>query len=169
MDLVIVDLYPFEATVASGASHADIIEKIDIGGISLIRAAAKNYQDVVIIPSKNQYKTFLQIIQTSEEGTTLEERKAFAASAFEVSSHYDTHIFNYFNQGERDVYKASISEATVLRYGENPHQKGVFYGDLMNLGWLIIFNNFELVHLWYFVCFIINLIRSLFYYLINIL
>ena len=130
LDLVIVDLYPFEATVASGASHADIIEKIDIGGISLISAAAKNYQDVVIIPSKNQYKTFLQIIQTSEEGTTLEERKAFAASAFEVSSHYDTHIFNYFNQGERDVYKASISEATVLRYGENPHQKGVFYGDL---------------------------------------
>jgi len=130
LDLVIVDLYPFEATVASGASHADIIEKIDIGGISLIRAAAKNYQDVVIIPSKNQYQRFLEIIQASDEGTSLEERKAFAGLAFEVSSHYDTHIFNYFNQGERDVFKASISEATVLRYGENPHQKGVFYGDL---------------------------------------
>lgn len=130
LDLVIVDLYPFEATVASGASHADIIEKIDIGGISLIRAAAKNYQDVVIIPSKDQYTTFLNIIKSAAEGTTLQEREAFAASAFEVSSHYDTHIFNYFNQGKRDVYKASISEATVLRYGENPHQKGVFYGDL---------------------------------------
>ncbi len=130
LDLVIVDLYPFEATVASGASHADIIEKIDIGGISLIRAAAKNYNDVVIIPSQKQYASFLEIISNSPEGTTLDERKAFAGAAFEVSSHYDTHIFNYFNQGERDVYKASISEATVLRYGENPHQKGVFYGDL---------------------------------------
>jgi len=130
LDLVIVDLYPFEATVASDASHGDIIEKIDIGGISLIRAAAKNYNDVVIIPSQKQYASFLEIISNSPEGTTLDERKAFAGAAFEVSSHYDTHIFNYFNQGERDVYKASISEATVLRYGENPHQKGVFYGDL---------------------------------------
>lgn len=130
LDLVIVDLYPFEATVASGASHADIIEKIDIGGISLIRAAAKNYTDVVIIPSQKQYDSFLNIISSSTEGTTLEERKAFAAAAFEVSSHYDTHIFNYFNQGEKDVFKVSISEASVLRYGENPHQKGVFYGNL---------------------------------------
>ncbi|MFT5818875.1 MAG: phosphoribosylaminoimidazolecarboxamide formyltransferase/IMP cyclohydrolase [Crocinitomix sp.] len=130
LDVVIVDLYPFEATVASGADHADIIEKIDIGGISLIRAAAKNYKDVVIIPSKNQYGAFLKIITDYEEGSSMDERKAFASAAFEVSSHYDTHIFNYFNQGEKDIFKASISEASILRYGENPHQKGVFYGDM---------------------------------------
>ncbi len=130
LDLVIVDLYPFEETVASGAERQAIIEKIDIGGISLIRAAAKNYKDVVIIPSKKQYAPFFDLIADTAEGTTLEDRKAFAAAAFEVSSHYDTHIFNYFNQNEKDVFKASISEAKVLRYGENPHQKGVFYGDL---------------------------------------
>jgi phosphoribosylaminoimidazolecarboxamide formyltransferase/IMP cyclohydrolase len=130
LDVVIVDLYPFEATVASGADHADIIEKIDIGGISLIRAAAKNYKDVVIIPSKNQYADFLKIITTSDEGSSMDERKDFASAAFEVSSHYDTHIFNYFNQGEKDIFKASISESSILRYGENPHQKGVFYGDM---------------------------------------
>ncbi|WP_066758869.1 bifunctional phosphoribosylaminoimidazolecarboxamide formyltransferase/IMP cyclohydrolase [Crocinitomix algicola] len=130
LDLVIVDLYPFEATVASGASHEDIIEKIDIGGISLIRAAAKNYKDVVIVPSKKEYQNLLEILQNHKEGTSLEERKEFSRAAFEVSSHYDTHIFNYFNQGEVDVFKQSISTAKVLRYGENPHQKGVFYGDL---------------------------------------
>ena len=130
LDLVIVDLYPFEATVASGASQADIIEKIDIGGISLIRAAAKNYNDVVIIPSQSEYETFEQIITKGDGSTTLAERKAFARSAFEVSSHYDTHIFNYFNQGEKDVFKQSIGQSQVLRYGENPHQKGVFYGEL---------------------------------------
>ncbi|NOQ74582.1 MAG: bifunctional phosphoribosylaminoimidazolecarboxamide formyltransferase/IMP cyclohydrolase [Crocinitomix sp.] len=130
LDVVIVDLYPFEATVASGADHADIIEKIDIGGISLIRAAAKNYKDVVIIPSKNQYGDFLNIITDSDEGTTMDERKEFASAAFEVSSHYDTNIFNYFNQGEKDIFKASISQSSILRYGENPHQKGVFYGDM---------------------------------------
>ncbi|MCC7455080.1 MAG: bifunctional phosphoribosylaminoimidazolecarboxamide formyltransferase/IMP cyclohydrolase [Crocinitomix sp.] len=129
IDLVIVDLYPFEATVASGASHEDIIEKIDIGGISLIRAAAKNYTDVVIIPSKNQYAKFLEIIE-EEEGTNLEERKAFAAEAFQVSSNYDTHIYNYFNAGEKTAFQANIPQANPLRYGENPHQKGVFYGDL---------------------------------------
>lgn len=130
IDLVIVDLYPFEQTVASGASHEDIIEKIDIGGISLIRAAAKNYQDVVIIPSKGQYASFLGIISAANSGTTLEQRKAFARDAFNVSSNYDTHIFNYFNQGELDVFKQSIQTSQILRYGENPHQKGVFYGDL---------------------------------------
>lgn len=129
LDLVIVDLYPFEATVASGASHADIIEKIDIGGISLIRAAAKNYADVVIIPSKNQYSSFLTILEKGE-GTSLAERKTFAREAFDVSSHYDTQIFRYFNQEEKDVFKESIGTSSVLRYGENPHQKGVFYGDL---------------------------------------
>lgn len=130
MDLVMVDLYPFEATVASGAAHADVIEKIDIGGIALIRAAAKNYEDVVIIPSKNQYPSFLEILQNQGAESTLEQRIEFARDAFNVSSHYDTHIFNYFNKGELDLFKQSIQEAQILRYGENPHQKGVFYGDL---------------------------------------
>lgn len=130
MDLVMVDLYPFEATVASGASHADVIEKIDIGGIALIRAAAKNYEDVVIIPSKNQYPSFLEMLQNQGAETSLEQRTQFARDAFNVSSHYDTHIFNYFNKGELDLFKQSIQEAQILRYGENPHQKGVFYGDL---------------------------------------
>lgn len=130
IDLVIVDLYPFEQTVASGATHGDIIEKIDIGGVSLIRAAAKNYQDVVIIPSQAQYETFLNIITSSSSETSIEQRQLFARDAFNVSSHYDTHIFNYFNQGELEVFKGSILSSQVLRYGENPHQKGVFYGDL---------------------------------------
>jgi phosphoribosylaminoimidazolecarboxamide formyltransferase/IMP cyclohydrolase len=132
IDLVIVDLYPFEATVASGATHDDIIEKIDIGGISLIRAAAKNYQDVIIIPSQAQYAEFLEILNASENGaTSLGQRKSFARDAFEVSSHYDTQIFNYFNQeGKKEIFKQSVKQAQVLRYGENPHQKGIFHGDL---------------------------------------
>ena len=130
IDLVIVDLYPFEATVASGASEEAIIEKIDIGGISLIRAAAKNHKDVVIIPSQEQYAPFLEILNNGNGFTTFEERKLFARDAFQVSSHYDTHIFNYFNQGEKEVFKQSIQQAQVLRYGENPHQKGIFHGDL---------------------------------------
>jgi phosphoribosylaminoimidazolecarboxamide formyltransferase/IMP cyclohydrolase len=133
IDLVIVDLYPFEATVASGADHAAIIEKIDIGGISLIRAAAKNHEDVVIISAQNQYETFLNMLNETLDGSTsLEQRRAFARDAFNVSSHYDTHIFNYFNQGEDKVemFKQSIQHSQVLRYGENPHQKGIFHGDL---------------------------------------
>lgn len=130
IDLVIVDLYPFEDTVASGAEHQAIIEKIDIGGISLIRAAAKNYTDVVIIPSMNQYAPFLDILTENGASTTMEDRKAFARDAFDVSSHYDSHIFNYFNNGEKEVFKQSISNAQVLRYGENPHQKGIFHGDM---------------------------------------
>ncbi len=130
IDLVIVDLYPFEDTVASGASHQDIIEKIDIGGISLIRAAAKNFTDVVIIPSMNQYEPFLNVLNEKNGTTSEEDRNAFARDAFEVSSHYDSEIFKYFNQGEKDVFKESISQSQILRYGENPHQKGVFYGDL---------------------------------------
>jgi phosphoribosylaminoimidazolecarboxamide formyltransferase/IMP cyclohydrolase len=131
IDLVIVDLYPFEATVASGAAHEAIIEKIDIGGISLIRAAAKNYTDVVIIPSKAQYAGFEEILRSRGTITTLEERKAFARDAFNVSSHYDTHIFNYFNREESlPVFKQSIQNAVGLRYGENPHQQGTFFGDL---------------------------------------
>ena len=130
IDLVIVDLYPFEATVASGASHQDIIEKIDIGGISLIRAAAKNYADVVIVPSQAQYSNLLELLLAQNGETTLEQRQTFSGDAFHVSSHYDTQIFNYFNKGERSIFKESVQTAHVLRYGENPHQNGVFYGDL---------------------------------------
>lgn len=130
IDLVIVDLYPFEDTVASGAEHQAIIEKIDIGGISLIRAAAKNYSDVVIIPSKDQYAPFLEILKEKGANTNIEERKQFAKDAFNVSSHYDSEIFKYFNNEEEDVLKLSIKESNVLRYGENPHQKGVFYGNM---------------------------------------
>lgn len=131
IDLVIVDLYPFEETVASGASEQDIIEKIDIGGISLIRAAAKNFNDVVIISSKNDYTELEEILAAQVGVTTLEQRKSFAKRAFNTSSHYDTAIFNYFNQEEPiEVFKQSEQKAQVLRYGENPHQKGVFFGDL---------------------------------------
>ena len=133
IDLVIVDLYPFEDTVASGASHEDIIEKIDIGGISLIRAAAKNYKDVVIIPSMNQYEPFLSILNTSNGTTTLEERKAFASAAFNTSSHYDTKIYDYFAPEQVDNFKESITTANTLRYGENPHQNGVFYGAMNDI------------------------------------
>ena len=133
IDLVIVDLYPFEDTVASGAEHADIIEKIDIGGISLIRAAAKNYKDVVIIPSRGQYLPFLNVLTKKQGATSIEDRKSFAKDAFNVSSHYDTHIFNYFRGEDDSVLKQSIQESSVLRYGENPHQKGIFYGNLEEL------------------------------------
>lgn len=131
IDLVIVDLYPFEETVASGASEKDIIEKIDIGGISLIRAAAKNFNDVVIISSKNDYKELEEILTDQDGQTTLEQRKSFAKKAFNTSSHYDTAIFSYFNQEDPlPVFKQSIQQSQVLRYGENPHQRGVFYGNL---------------------------------------
>jgi phosphoribosylaminoimidazolecarboxamide formyltransferase / IMP cyclohydrolase len=130
IDLVIVDLYPFEQTVLSKASHQDIIEKIDIGGISLIRAAAKNYKDVVIIPSQKQYGSFLEILTANSGATTIEERISFAKDAFNVSSNYDTHIFNYFAGDSQESFKQSILTGESLRYGENPHQRGVFYGDL---------------------------------------
>ena len=134
IDLVIVDLYPFEETLASGADHQSIIEKIDIGGISLIRAAAKNYNDVVIIPSVKQYESFLTILTENGAKTTLAQRKAFAKDAFMVSSHYDTHIFNYFNQeDEVPVFKQSILESQSLRYGENPHQRGWFHGNFSEM------------------------------------
>ena len=131
IDLVIVDLYPFEQTVASGASEQDIIEKIDIGGISLIRGAAKNFNDVVIVPAVDYYKEFLDIYTAQDGCTTLEQRHRFAAYAFNVSSHYDTAIFNHFNESEQiPVFKQSCRHGEVLRYGENPHQKGVFYGNI---------------------------------------
>ena len=131
IDLVIVDLYPFEETVKNGGTDEEIIEKIDIGGISLIRAAAKNFNDVVIIASKDDYSTLLTQLEEQDGATTLAQRKAFAKKAFHTSSHYDTAIFNYFNNEEPlNVFKQSIANAQTLRYGENPHQAGVFYGDL---------------------------------------
>ncbi len=129
IDLVIVDLYPFEETVKSGAEEQAIIEKIDIGGISLIRAAAKNFKDVIIVPSKREYAGLLEILTTGKGASTLAQRKALAAAAFNVSSHYDSAIFNYFNN-DSAVFKQSIQTSKTLRYGENPHQKGVFYGNL---------------------------------------
>ena len=130
LDIVIVDLYPFEKTVASGASEQDIIEKIDIGGISLIRAAAKNFKDVLCVSSMEDYEDFLNVITEGNGTTTLEDRKRFATKAFNISSHYDTAIFNYFNQEkEETVLKISETKGQVLRYGENPHQKGFFFGD----------------------------------------
>lgn len=130
LDIVIVDLYPFEKTVASGASEQDIIEKIDIGGISLIRAAAKNYKDVLCVSSMEDYREVLKMISEGDGATTLEDRRRFAAKSFNISSHYDTAIFNYFNQNH-DLAALKISETNgkVLRYGENPHQKGFFFGD----------------------------------------
>ena len=131
-DLVIVDLYPFEKTVYSGASDQDIIEKIDIGGISLIRAAAKNYKDVFIVSEMSQYSEVLSVLENENGSTCLETRKKFAGKAFNISSHYDTAIFNYFNEDEV-CFKQSIRNSKSLRYGENPHQKGVFFGDLEDM------------------------------------
>ncbi|MBC7400037.1 MAG: bifunctional phosphoribosylaminoimidazolecarboxamide formyltransferase/IMP cyclohydrolase [Mucilaginibacter sp.] len=131
IDLVIVDLYPFEETVESGAGHDDVIEKIDIGGISLIRAAAKNFKDVVILASKDDYTELDTILKAQNGTTTIDQRKAFAKNAFNITSNYDTAIFQYFNQDEPiSVFKHSILTSKTLRYGENPHQKGVFYGNL---------------------------------------
>ena len=130
IDLVIVDLYPFEASVASCAEEQDIIEKIDIGGISLIRAAAKNYKDVLIVSSRDQYDYTLNLLNEKDGSSDLEDRKYLAKSAFNVSSHYDTAIFNWFNNDEEKFFKQSVTESRSLRYGENPHQEGTFYGDL---------------------------------------
>lgn len=130
IDLVIVDLYPFEATVASGASDADIIEKIDIGGISLIRGAAKNYNDVVIVASKQQYAPLAEMLKTSGASSTLEQRRWFAKEAFAVSSGYDAAIYNYFAGADADDLRIALNGQRAMRYGENPHQKGFFYGDL---------------------------------------
>lgn len=129
IDLVIVDLYPFEDTVASGADSQSIIEKIDIGGISLIRAAAKNFNDVVIVASKAQYKPFYDIIAKNGAVTTREERRWFAKEAFAVSSHYDSAIFGWFDGDDHSAFRCAAENPKALRYGENPHQKGVFFGD----------------------------------------
>ena len=135
IDLVIVDLYPFEKTVASGANEQDIIEKIDIGGISLIRAAAKNFADVLCVSDKNDYQEVLDLLVSSNGAPNREDRKRFATKAFQISSHYDSAIFNYFNNDTQasNALKLSQQEAKRLRYGENPHQEGMFYGALNNL------------------------------------
>lgn len=131
IDLVIVDLYPFEDTVSSGAGEQDIIEKIDIGGISLIRATAKNFKDTLIVPSKNQYQDLSDLLEAKNGETSIEDRKKFALEAFSISSHYDTAIFNYFNRDiQKPVFKQSSISGTELRYGENPHQKGFYFGKL---------------------------------------
>ncbi len=134
LDLVIVDLYPFEDTLASTDDEAEIIEKIDIGGISLIRAAAKNYKDVVVVPSKEEYQMIHNLLTEKQGFTDIVDRKELARRAFKVSSHYDTAIYNFFNEGSEDLtFKQSIHESSVLRYGENPHQRGVFYGDFSEM------------------------------------
>lgn len=147
VDMVVVDLYPFEDTVANTSDEQAIIEKIDIGGISLIRAGAKNFNDVLIVSSMNQYEKVVEMLDEQGGTTTLEQRKTFAAEAFSLSSHYDTAIFNYFNN-EQDVaaFRHSENKRFPLRYGENPHQKGAFYGDLEKMfkqlhGKAISYNN----------------------------
>ncbi len=140
IDLVIVDLYPFEETVkkalssGEGLGEADIIEKIDIGGISLIRGAAKNFNDVLIVSSRNQYAEVLELLKEKNSSTEISDRKRFAALAFDVTSHYDSAIFNYFNREQNIAsLKSSYQNGKTLRYGENPHQKGIYFGDLDGL------------------------------------
>lgn len=131
IDLVIVDLYPFEETVAAGGSEDEIIEKIDIGGISLIRAGAKNFNDCLCVASNEKYDDLFELLEEQDGVTSRKDRKQFAAHAFDISSNYDTAIFNYYNEeDEIDSFKQSVRESQTLRYGENPHQRGKFYGDL---------------------------------------
>ena len=147
IDLVIVDLYPFEDTLKNTSDDQEIIEKIDIGGISLIRAAAKNFNDVLIVPNRGLYEELLALLEEKNGNTTLDDRRRFASFAFHISSHYDTAIFNYFNaSAEVDAFKLSVRNKKVLRYGENPHQQGVFYGSLEDVftqlhGKAISYNN----------------------------
>ena len=133
IDLVIVDLYPFEDTVKSGAPDQEIIEKIDIGGISLIRAAAKNYKDVLVVASRDRYEPLLSLLEADNGETSLETRREFASDAFNVSSHYDSEIFKYFDGEKKSALKVSERQVKKLRYGENPHQEGLFYGNLHEL------------------------------------
>lgn len=131
IDLVIVDLYPFEETVAHISNEDEIIEKIDIGGISLIRAGAKNYNDVLIVSGREQYPALLNLLNSGKGETSLGERRHFAAEAFKITSHYDTTIFNYFNREAKiPAFRKSINTSAALRYGENPHQQGIFFGNL---------------------------------------
>jgi len=131
IDLVIVDLYPFEDTLRISDKEEEIIEKIDIGGISLIRAAAKNFKDVLVVSSSELYNNFVELLDNKNGNTNIDDRKYFAAQAFNVSSHYDTAIFNWMNPGNIDAFKLSVVNSTSLRYGENPHQKGNFMANWM--------------------------------------
>jgi len=146
IDLVIVDLYPFEKTVNSGKNENEIIEKIDIGGIALIRAAAKNFNNVICVSSKDDYKNFINLLNENSGEFDEITRKKFAAKAFNTSSHYDTAIFNYFNN-EKNIFKSSFHSGKPLRYGENPHQSGIFFGNFNSLfdqlnGKELSYNNF---------------------------
>ena len=129
IDLVIVDLYPFEETVAEGGTEQEIIEKIDIGGISLIRGAAKNYKDVLVVASKEQYAPLLSLLQEKKGASSIDDRRYFASEAFKISSGYDSAIFNYFDDGQGSALRVSLNKPKQLRYGENPHQNGSFYGN----------------------------------------
>ena len=133
IDLVIVDLYPFEETVASTTDEKSIIEKIDIGGPSMIRGAAKNFRDVVVIAAKKNYTELEQLLRDQKGETTIEQRRSFAAKAFEIVAHYDVAIAKYFNPENALYFLESVANPKAMRYGENPHQSGVFYGDLSNL------------------------------------
>lgn len=133
IDLVIVDLYPFEETVASTSDEKLIIEKIDIGGPSMIRGAAKNFKDVVVIAAKKDYTGLAELLQQQQGTTTIEQRRAYAAKAFEIVAHYDVAITRYFNPAEAPYFHESVGNPKIMRYGENPHQKGVFYGDTTEL------------------------------------
>jgi phosphoribosylaminoimidazolecarboxamide formyltransferase/IMP cyclohydrolase len=133
IDLVIVDLYPFEETLRAGGTEAEMIEKIDIGGISLIRATAKNFNDTLIVSSRNQYEAVLHLLEKNSCSSSLAERKEFAIAAFATSSHYDTAIYKYLAAGDELFFRQSFNESQVLRYGENPHQKAVFFGKLKDV------------------------------------
>jgi phosphoribosylaminoimidazolecarboxamide formyltransferase/IMP cyclohydrolase len=148
IDLVIVDLYPFEKTVQTVNDEEEIIENIDIGGISLIRAAAKNFNDVLVVSGRTQYQRLLALLKEKKGMTSIDDRKYYAAEAFKTSSHYDTAIFKYFNRSAGiETFRESIDTSSHLRYGENPHQKGIFFGDQDRLfdklhGKEISYNNF---------------------------
>ena len=133
IDLVIVDLYPFEETVKSGVQEASIIEKIDIGGISLIRAAAKNFKDVLVVSSRDQYADLNLLLEEKNGASDIEDRRKFATAAFQISSHYDSMIFNYFDAKSMTAFKESVAPGKKLRYGENPHQEGYFFGNFEDI------------------------------------